>query len=53
MPRIYYSRKRILVTGGAGYPASRLIDRRLSDGREIVCVDGLFTGARQLRTLHG
>lgn len=44
--RNYHPRKRILVTGGAGFLGSHLIDRLLVDGAEVVCVDNLFTGAK-------
>ncbi|MBM6997263.1 SDR family oxidoreductase [Paenibacillus sp. DXFW5] len=37
--------KRILVTGGAGFLGSHLIDRLLEQGHEIVCVDNLLTGS--------
>src|SRR6476620_7255432 len=53
MSRIYDSRKRILVTGGAGFLGSHLIDRLLSDGHEVLCVDNLFTGTkRNIEHLH-
>jgi len=47
MARIYGSRKRILVTGGAGFLGSHLIERLLARGDEILCVDNLFTGTRE------
>ena len=47
MARIYNSRKRILVTGGAGFLGSHLIDRLLDQGHEVLCVDNLFTGTKQ------
>jgi UDP-glucuronate decarboxylase len=47
MSRIYESRKRILVTGGAGFLGSHLIDRLLEQGHEVVCVDNLFTGSKR------
>jgi UDP-glucuronate decarboxylase len=46
MRRNYDSCKRVLVTGGAGFLGSHLIDRLLSDGHEVVCVDNLFTGTK-------
>jgi UDP-glucuronate decarboxylase len=46
MPRIYDSRKRIPVTGGAAFLGSHLIDRLLDEGHEVLCVDNLFTGTR-------
>jgi len=54
MPRLYDSRKRILVTGGAGFLGSHLIDRLLGEGHEVLCVDNLFTGSkRNIEHLHG
>ena len=47
MARIYNSRKRILVTGGAGFLGSHLIDRLLEPGHEVLCVDNLFTGTKR------
>ncbi len=53
MSRLYDSRKRILVTGGAGFVGSHLIDRLLGDGHEVICVDNLFTGTkRNIDHLH-
>lgn len=43
--REYDSRKRILVTDGAGFLGSHLIDRLLGRGHELVCADNLFTGS--------
>ncbi len=51
--RTYATRKRILVTGGAGFLGSHLIDRLLARGDEVVCADNLFTGTkRNLYHLH-
>ncbi len=47
MPRLYDSRKRILVTGGAGFIGSHLIDRLLDQGNEVLCADNLFTGTKR------
>ena len=47
MARLYDSRKRILVTGGAGFLGSHLIDRLLGDGHEVLCADNLFTGTKR------
>jgi UDP-glucuronate decarboxylase len=44
MSRLYNTRKRVLVTGGAGFVGSHLIDRLLERGDEVLCVDNLFTG---------
>ena len=53
MARLYESRKRILVTGGAGFVGSHLCDRLLEQGHEILCADNLFTGTkRNLDHLH-
>jgi UDP-glucuronate decarboxylase len=45
--RRYDSQKRILVTGGAGFLGSHLIDRLLARGDEVICVDNLFTGSKR------
>ncbi len=47
MARLYDSRKRILVTGGAGFLGSHLLDRLLAAGHEVLCVDNLFTGSKR------
>jgi UDP-glucuronate decarboxylase len=47
MSRLYDSRKRILVTGGAGFLGSHLIDRLLQQGHEVLCIDNLFTGTKR------
>lgn len=46
MSRKYSSRKRVMVTGGAGFLGSHLVDRLLGLGYEVLCVDNLFTGAK-------
>jgi len=46
MSRIYGSRKRVLVTGGAGFLGSHLCERLLNDGHEVICVDNFFTGTK-------
>jgi len=51
--RLYDSRKRILVTGGAGFVGSHLCDRLLEQGHEVLCADNLFTGTkRNIEHLH-
>ena len=47
MARNYYLRKRVMVTGGAGFLGSHLIDRLLKDGCDVLCVDNLFTGNKE------
>lgn len=47
MARVYDSRKRILVTGGAGFLGSHRIDLLLAQGHEVLCVDNLFTGTKR------
>jgi UDP-glucuronate decarboxylase len=37
--------QRILVTGGAGFVGSHLIDRLLADGHAVICMDDLTTGS--------
>lgn len=45
--RQYNPKKRILVTGGAGFLGSHLIDRLLDRGDEVICADNLFTGTKK------
>ena len=39
-------KRRILVTGGAGFIGSHLCNRLLASGEEVLCVDNYFTGSR-------
>jgi UDP-glucuronate decarboxylase len=39
-------RKRILVTGGAGFLGSHLCERLVAAGHEVLCVDNFYTGTR-------
>ncbi len=39
-------RKRVLVTGGAGFLGSHLCERLLADGFDVLCVDNYFTGTK-------
>lgn len=38
---------RILVTGGAGFLGSHLIDRLMAEGNEIICLDNFYTGHKR------
>ncbi|CCI05257.1 UDP-glucuronic acid decarboxylase family protein [Microcystis aeruginosa] len=38
---------RILVTGGAGFIGSHLIDRLMEQGHEVICLDNFYTGTRR------
>ena len=39
-------RKRVLVTGGAGFLGSHLCERLLNDGCDVICLDNFFTGTK-------
>lgn len=39
-------KKRILVTGGAGFLGSHLCERLLNDGQDVICADNFFTGTK-------
>jgi UDP-glucuronate decarboxylase len=56
-PRKYSLRKRVLVTGGAGFIGSHLCERLLADDHDVLCVDNFFTGTKDnienlLRNTH-
>jgi len=40
-------KKKILVTGGAGFLGSHLCERLLNDGHEVICLDNFFTGNKR------
>ena len=42
----YSIRKRILITGGAGFLGSHLAERMLNDGHDVLIVDNFFTGTK-------
>ena len=44
MKKSQFNRRRVLVTGGAGFLGSHLVDSLLSNGDEVLCVDNMFTG---------
>lgn len=52
MNKLGYSKKRILVTGGAGFLGSHLIDRLLENGHHVISLDNLFTGSQENNKLH-
>jgi len=41
-----FPKKKILVTGGAGFLGSHLCERLLEDGNEVICVDNFYTGQK-------
>jgi UDP-glucuronate decarboxylase len=45
--RSYNDNKKILITGGAGFLGSHLIDRLMERGDDVVCVDNYFTGTKR------
>lgn len=46
--------KRILITGGAGFLGSHLCDKLIEEGNDVICLDNLFTGAKDnIRHLLG
>jgi UDP-glucuronate decarboxylase len=40
------TKKRVLVTGGAGFLGSHLCERLIADGHDVLCVDNYFTGRK-------
>ena len=44
--RQYSTRRRVLVTGGAGFLGSHLCDRLIEQGCDVLCVDNFFTGTK-------
>lgn len=47
MERNNMIKKRVLVTGGAGFLGSHLCERLLKDENEVLCLDNLFTGTKE------
>jgi UDP-glucuronate decarboxylase len=43
----YATRKRVMVTGGAGFIGSHLCERLLANGNDVLCVDNFFTGTKE------
>jgi UDP-glucuronate decarboxylase len=46
MSKSYSLRKRILVTGGAGFIGAHLCRRLVAEGNDVLCVDNFYTGTR-------
>lgn len=47
-------RKRVLITGGAGFIGSHLCDRMIAEGNDVICMDSLFSGRKEnIRHLFG
>ncbi len=44
MPK--FMRKRVLVTGGAGFLGSHLCERLIEAGHDVLCVDNFYTGSK-------
>lgn len=45
--RLDISKKRILVTGGAGFLGSHLCDRLIAQGHEVICLDNFYSSTKQ------
>ena len=43
----YSTRKRVMVTGGAGFLGSHLCERLLEAGDDVLCVDNFYTGTKE------
>lgn len=42
----FHQKKRILITGGAGFVGSHLVDRLMMGGHEVTVIDNFFTGSK-------
>ena len=40
-------KKRILVTGGAGFLGSHLCNKLVSDQNDVICIDNFYTGSKK------
>jgi len=43
---MYHSKKRVLVTGGAGFLGSHLCEKLLENNTSVICLDNFFTGTK-------
>jgi UDP-glucuronate decarboxylase len=43
----YSHRKRVMVTGGAGFLGSHLCEKLLAAGADVLCVDNFYTGTKE------
>lgn len=41
------TKKRILITSGAGFIGANLFERLLNEGNEVICMGNLFTGRKE------
>ena len=41
-----FEKKRILVTGGAGFLGSHLCEKLVEEGNEVICLDNYYTGSK-------
>lgn len=42
----FFNRKRVLVTGGAGFLGSHLCERLLNDGCDVICLDNFYSSSK-------
>ena len=42
-----FEKKRVLVTGGAGFLGSHLCERLVEEGNEVICLDNYYTGSKK------
>lgn len=46
------NRKRVLVTGGAGFLGSHLCERLIREGCDVLCVDNFYSGTKDINFFH-
>ena len=42
----YFDKKRIVITGGAGFLGSHLCDKLIAEEQDVLCIDNFFTGTK-------